>query len=408
MYRWRNFQADLKRGYEGVSLNTWLSGLELIMVGVIQKFGLAELIWRYGLSTLDAHDYSFTGVALNASLYSAYLFFDFAGYSTMAIGIGMLFGFNLPINFRNPLATLNPQDFWRRWHISLSEWLRDVVFMPIYKALSKTAFFGRHRMAAQNIGIFATLLAMGVWNGLSPHYIVSGLMFGAYSVGHNLLVNAARTRPGLQAALARPDALRGARVHPDPGRAGAVRIQRPQRSDPISYAGSIGMRFDLKSFDFVECERAPDALAVAAADRNLSWAQLRAEALAWADAARVRTARRRMCRWPSMATSRLRSSWRWSARCWSARRSCRSTRSIRPSVCAASLRSCGRRRFTMLPLAALNLATARRWPNAAWPTSCSPRAAPAIRRACRSGARAWACWATGCWAVSDWATRRCS
>ena len=204
MYRWRNFQADLKRGYEGVSLNTWLSGLELIMVGVIQKFGLAELIWRYGLSTLDAHDYSFTGVALNASLYSAYLFFDFAGYSTMAIGIGMLFGFNLPINFRNPLATLNPQDFWRRWHISLSEWLRDVVFMPIYKALSKTAFFGRHRMAAQNIGIFATLLAMGVWNGLSPHYIVSGLMFGAYSVGHNLLVNAARTRPGLQAALARP------------------------------------------------------------------------------------------------------------------------------------------------------------------------------------------------------------
>ena len=55
----------------------------------------------------------------------------------MAIGVGMLFGFILPINFRNPLATLNPQDFWRRWHISLSEWLRDVIFMPIYKALSK-------------------------------------------------------------------------------------------------------------------------------------------------------------------------------------------------------------------------------------------------------------------------------
>lgn len=204
MYRWRNFQADLKRGYEGVNLNTWLIGLELIMLGVIQKFGLAELIWRYGLATLDAHDYSFTGVVLNASLYSAYLFFDFAGYSTMAIGIGMLFGFTLPINFRNPLATLNPQDFWRRWHISLSEWLRDVVFMPIYKALSKTKFFGRHRMAAQNIGIFATLLAMGVWNGLSLHYIVSGLMFGAYSVGHNLLINAARTRPALQSTLAHP------------------------------------------------------------------------------------------------------------------------------------------------------------------------------------------------------------
>lgn len=140
MYRWRNFQADLKRGYEGVTLETWLAGLELLIFGVIQKFGVAEAIWRYGLNTLDAHDYSLTGVALNASLYSFYLFFDFAGYSSMAIGVGMLFGFTLPVNFRNPLASANPQDFWRRWHISLSEWLRDVVFMPIYKALSKTAF----------------------------------------------------------------------------------------------------------------------------------------------------------------------------------------------------------------------------------------------------------------------------
>ena len=204
MYRWRNFQADLKRGFEGVTLDRWLTGLELLLIGVIQKFGLAEAVWRFGLSTLDAHDYSFTGVALNASLYSFYLFFDFAGYSSMAIGVGMMFGFTLPINFRNPLAALNPQDFWRHWHISLSEWLRDVVFMPIYKALCKTAFFARHRLAAQNIGIFATLLAMGVWNGLSLHYIVSGIMFGAYSVGHNLLVNAARQRPALQAALARP------------------------------------------------------------------------------------------------------------------------------------------------------------------------------------------------------------
>jgi membrane protein involved in D-alanine export len=204
MYRWRAFQADIKRGYEGISLDRWLSGLEMILVGVIQKFGLAEAIWRYGLSRVDAHDYSLSGVTANAVLYSFYLFFDFAGYTAMAIGIGMLFGLSLPANFRNPLATMNPQDFWRRWHISLSEWLRDVVFMPIYKALAKTSFFGRHRLAAQNIGIFATLLAMGVWNGLSWHYLVSGVMFGLYSVAHNSLLHTARTRPGLQAVLERP------------------------------------------------------------------------------------------------------------------------------------------------------------------------------------------------------------
>jgi membrane protein involved in D-alanine export len=205
MYRWRGFQADLKRGYDGISVNTWLAGLELVMLGVIQKFGLAEVVWRFGLSRVDAYDYSFFGVAANSILYSFYLFFDFAGYTSMAIGVGMLFGLNLPINFRNPLATLNPQDFWRRWHISLSEWLRDVVFMPIYKnLLSKSPFFGRHRLAAQNIGIFATLLAMGVWNGLSWHYVVSGVMFGFYSVGHNVLINSARTRPRLQAVMDRP------------------------------------------------------------------------------------------------------------------------------------------------------------------------------------------------------------
>lgn len=204
MYRWRTFQADIKRGYEGISLDSWLLGLELIMLGVIQKFGLAEAIWRFGLARVDAHDYSFMGVTSNAVLYSFYLFFDFAGYSAMAIGIGMLFGLTLPANFRNPLAALNPQDFWRRWHISLSEWLRDVVFMPIYKALSKTKFFGRHRLAAQNIGIFATLVAMGVWNGLAWHFVVSGVMFGVYSVGHNLLLTAARSRPRLQASISHP------------------------------------------------------------------------------------------------------------------------------------------------------------------------------------------------------------
>jgi D-alanyl-lipoteichoic acid acyltransferase DltB (MBOAT superfamily) len=73
--------------------------------------------------------------------YSAYLYFDFAGYSNMAIGAGRLFGLNIPANFNMPLLAKNPQDFWRRFHISLSEWLRDVVFMPVYMNLMKFNFF---------------------------------------------------------------------------------------------------------------------------------------------------------------------------------------------------------------------------------------------------------------------------
>ena len=86
--------------------------------------------------------------------YSAYLYFDFAGYSNMAIGAGRLFGLNIPANFNMPILAKNPQDFWRRFHISLSEWLRDVVFMPVYMNLMKFNFFRQNKTLAQNIGIF--------------------------------------------------------------------------------------------------------------------------------------------------------------------------------------------------------------------------------------------------------------
>ncbi len=202
MYRWRNFQADLRQGYAGVTMAQWRAGYEALLLGLIQKFAIAHLVWAVGLSQVAPNDYSPRGVLLNSVLYSVYLYFDFAGYSNMALGLGKMFGLNLPINFNNPILSKNPQDFWRRWHISLSEWLRDVVFMPIYKALSKNAYFSRHRFAAQNIGIFATLFCMGVWNGLQWHYIISGILFGVYSVLHNWLLLAARQHPALQRALA--------------------------------------------------------------------------------------------------------------------------------------------------------------------------------------------------------------
>ncbi|MBV6307038.1 membrane-bound O-acyltransferase [Candidimonas humi] len=202
MYRWRNFQADLNKGYAQVNMGHWRAGYEALLLGLVQKFAIAHLVWIGGLAQVAADDYSLRGVLLNTVLYSVYLYFDFAGYSNMALGLGKMFGVNLPANFNNPILSRNPQDFWRRWHISLSEWLRDVVFMPIYKALSKDRFFSRHRFAAQNIGIFATLFCMGIWNGLQWHYIVSGIMFGSYSVIHNRLLLAAREHPALQRWLA--------------------------------------------------------------------------------------------------------------------------------------------------------------------------------------------------------------
>ena len=105
------------------------------------------------------------GVVMSIA-YSAYLYFDFAGYSNMAIGAGRLFGLNIPANFNMPLLAKNPQDFWRRFHISLSEWLRDVVFMPVYMNLMKFNFFRQNKTLAQNIGILHPVLHGGVeWPG---------------------------------------------------------------------------------------------------------------------------------------------------------------------------------------------------------------------------------------------------
>lgn len=197
MYRWKAFCDDLDHGYSRINLDTTLLGSEILLLGIAQKFLIADAIDRFVLSNLPASDHSISGVAVTAATYSVFLYFDFAGYSNMAVGIGRMVGLNLPRNFNNPIASANPQDFWRRWHISLSEWLRDVVFMPVYMYLCRTSFFSHRRLFAQNIGVFLTLLCMGIWNGLSPHYIISGVMFGSYSVVFNIMVYYSKSVPFL-------------------------------------------------------------------------------------------------------------------------------------------------------------------------------------------------------------------
>ncbi|WP_391528449.1 MBOAT family O-acyltransferase [Photorhabdus akhurstii] len=196
MYRWNSFKRDLLELQVPVSLDKWFSGAGQILYGVVQKFLFAAIIYNVFLSDYINKDTieSYLVVAIS---YSFYLYFDFAGYTNMACGAGKLFGINLPINFHYPILAKNPQDFWRRFHISLSEWLRDVIFMPLYKMLMEKEFFKNHRLFSQNISIFITLFCMGIWNGLEPNYIISGALFGFYSVMHNCLINYTRDKENL-------------------------------------------------------------------------------------------------------------------------------------------------------------------------------------------------------------------
>jgi membrane protein involved in D-alanine export len=199
MYRWRAFRGDLAGAFERLSIPTLMEAWENLVLGIVQKFVIAQIIDICLMQRLNPEDYSFSGITLNAVGYSVFLYFDFAGYSNMAIGAAGLFGFRLPENFHNPIATRNPQDFWKRWHASLSEWLRDVVFSPLYKFLVSKGGLAAQKIQAQNICIMATLLIMGTWNGFEPRYLCSGLMFGSYSVAYNEMSHARRVNPIVKA-----------------------------------------------------------------------------------------------------------------------------------------------------------------------------------------------------------------
>jgi membrane protein involved in D-alanine export len=186
--RFNRFSADLDGGYNRLNSTRFLEGWQILVFGVLHKFIIAEVINRYWLGPIDAGSKEFWVMMNSMYAYYAYLYFDFAGYSAMAVGLGKIMGIDVPINFNKPFLAVNPQDYWRRWHKSLGDWLKDYFFMPFYKAFSKWKFMKPYPLLRQNISLFLTFLLMGCWNGFKLNYILSGSIFGVYSVAHNSYV----------------------------------------------------------------------------------------------------------------------------------------------------------------------------------------------------------------------------
>lgn len=118
-------------------------------------------------------------LALSLLAYSAYILFDFSGYSDIAIGVGRLLGFRLPENFRTPYLATNLADFWRRWHISFSTFLRRYVFKPILALLNRSPWLAARRTAVTVTAYLATFLICGLWHGDALHFAIWGLWHGA-------------------------------------------------------------------------------------------------------------------------------------------------------------------------------------------------------------------------------------
>src|SRR4029077_290314 len=135
------------------------------------------------------------GAAWIAALgYTFQLYFDFSGYSDMAVGLGYLFGLRIPQNFNAPYRALGITDFWRRWHISLSTWLRDYLYIPL----------GGNRKGSGRtyVNLMLTMLLGGLWHGANWTFVVWGLLHGVALAAHKFSLE---IRPKGEAAGKRSD-----------------------------------------------------------------------------------------------------------------------------------------------------------------------------------------------------------
>ena len=143
-------------------------GLLLFTRGLVKKVVFADQL-AVAYTLLRADD-SWLGAWLLTLVYTFQLYFDFSGYSDMAIGLGKMFGFDIPINFDHPYIAKSVKDFWRRWHIALSTWFRDYVYIPLGGSRVKT----RSRLV---FNLFVVWLLTGIWHGANWTFICWGLMY---------------------------------------------------------------------------------------------------------------------------------------------------------------------------------------------------------------------------------------
>lgn len=177
--RCRRFLGDLDRRLSREAyLELLQRGVWKLLWGAFACIVLSGLIWRRWLEPLPERGLWATVSYMYG--YTLYLFFNFSGFSDMAIGTACILGISLPENFRTPFLSVDMKDFWSRWHITLSTWLRDVIYTRFVMRSLKTKRFANKRTASY-LGYILTMMTMGVWHGLTAPY----LLYGAY---HGLLM----------------------------------------------------------------------------------------------------------------------------------------------------------------------------------------------------------------------------
>ncbi len=173
-------------------------GSTLFFIGLFKKIVLADGIApvanaAFGLAD-QGQSLPMAASWLGAAAYTFQIYFDFSGYCDMALGLARLFGIRLPINFNSPYKALSIVEFWRRWHISLSRFLRDYLYIPL--GGNRSGILGRHG------NLMLTMLLGGLWHGAGWNFVLWGALHGSYLIANHLWTGSA-VRGAVHAMLPR-------------------------------------------------------------------------------------------------------------------------------------------------------------------------------------------------------------
>lgn len=167
-----------KPGTYRINSGNLACGLAIFSIGLFKKTIIADGIASYATPVFQAADHgvtlSFFEAWAGALAYAFQIYYDFSGYSDMAVGLSLMFNVKLPLNFYSPYKARNIIEFWRRWHITLSRFLRDYLYIPLGG--------NRKGKARRHLNLMATMLLGGLWHGASWNFVVWGLLHGIYLV----------------------------------------------------------------------------------------------------------------------------------------------------------------------------------------------------------------------------------
>jgi D-alanyl-lipoteichoic acid acyltransferase DltB (MBOAT superfamily) len=189
--RFENFLPQLKKAK--LEPNDYSLAITLIISGLFKKVALSSYLSEFAVrGAFQMPDqYSFLGILGAIYSYSAQIYLDFSGYSDLAQGVGLLIGFNVGINFDSPYLSTNIRDFWRRWHISLSSWLRDYLYFSL----------GGSRKGSTSLNLIITQTLGGLWHGAHLRYLIWGLCHGILLAVTHVFLSARKRREDALNAL---------------------------------------------------------------------------------------------------------------------------------------------------------------------------------------------------------------